>query len=978
MKKGNSISWSSTVLLALGLAVTAVSCQNPLIEQMQQRIVEDVSIYLAGDAPRILSASPGPSSSGIPTSAVISAVFDIDLDPAAVTESSISLTRLSPEAEVEGTLFYDSETRTVSFTPSARLEPDKVYRLAVSTGVKSAKGAALGTEFTTTFTTRYFHDDEIGIDLTYSSSDYQLSSTEPIIFKIAILPLSYPVNDESIIELVEIPVTSPTGTYRITPGAVPGTWSEALLIMTHTLLDDEETERIVKIGAPGNTIEDAEDIFLPNGYGKPLIVYADGTPVPVQTEGDDTGFPVAELDGPAFYVVAEDYRLSVGNEYTVVYTDGSNVLPDDFENIDILGSSFYHTMEQGTFEARRNLHSSNDIDFIKFTPSRTDVYEVRIGQGPNIKIDLTSMAGNVLATGTGNGSWTLNPGGTSLTAGTSYYLRINSPTNRLGEYHIGFFLANAQEDAAEPDSDIANATPLPLGRANKLTHTFHEDSSMDNDWFALELESGRTYVVELEEDPSYFGYGAQSRGLTVDFRLEWSNGSSTGIYYPLVVGGNTLFIDDPDKWWGGSGWPEGSDGAGTFYLQVANSTPLAGNQRPTMQYTILLTWGPDSADSIDHPNMDGDQFDQFNEHGPSGVDGTGISIQYAAQGDQGTRRTIYSVLPTEAPQADADWFTIQTRNNLNHYLIRTEPEPGSEGIIVEFEVYGAKPGSASNLVPDLATGPKASGQYWSGAQDEPVRGAKIYPGALSGAYTAYPTTLQRTFFIKVWRSTVSPANPLTGAYRLFFKAGADNEDNQIPDIFTTVGGIQYRLDETPWIGQPNSTDFSTRNKLADRNDWSGSSTPMLFNSIYAMNYDHGTGKPLEGMNPFPDHDYLWVEVPAGRTSVDLSIIASFEHHPGPGMPIKATVRKAPNLGATTALLTIQARDSNANKVVTENELVYVGAYNSRSYFLTNDDHQIYQNITVTGGDVLFIRIERDDANAGVGDPQTAEYSIRFF
>jgi hypothetical protein len=978
MQKGSAVSRAASVVLTLGVFITAVSCENPLVEQMQQRIAEDVTVYLAGDAPRVLNVTPVPNASDIPTSAVISAVFDMDLDPATITGSTVTLTRLSPEASIEGTLAYNTATRTASFTPTTRLAPDKSYRLTVTTGLKSAKGAAFGTSFSTTFTTRYFHDDEIGVDLTYSSSDYQLNSAEPILFQVVGLPLRYMFEEEDFITLSSMPVISPTGKYRITPSNMPGTWSEALIVMTHTMLESVETQRLIKIGVPGNSIEEAEDVFLRNAYNRPLIVYADGTPVPVQTTGEDAGLPVAELDGPAFHAINEDYVLTAGNEYTVVYTDGSTVLPDDFENIDILGSTFYHTIGQGVFETRRNLHSSNDVDFIKFTPARTDRYEIRLDPSPNLRVDLNTMGGSILASGTGSGSWTVNPGGTLLTGGTSYYLRINSPTSRLGEYHIGYFLANAQADAAEPNNGIASATSLTLGRANQQTHTFHEDSSSDSDWFALELESGKTYVVEVKEDPSYFGYGVQNRGLKADFRLEWSDGSSTAIYYPLVVGGNTLFIDDPDKWWGGSGWPAGSDGSGTFYLQVANATPIAGEQRPTMQYTILATWGPDVADQIDDPTRpETNEFDLYNEHGPAGAEGTGTSIRYAAQGDQGIRRTIYSVLPSEAPQDDVDWFRIQTRNNLNDYLIWTMPEPGNEGIIVEFVVYKAMLVGDYDLIPDLVSGPGATGQQWSGSQDEPVRGVKIYPGALTDAYTYYPTTLQSTFFVKVRRSTVSNTNPLTGAYRLFFKAGADNEDNQIPDTCTTVGGIQYRLDETPWIGQPNSIDFSTRNKLADRNDWSSGMTPMRLNSIYARNYDHSTGKPLTGVDPYPDHDYLWVEVPAGKTSVTLAIYATYENQPDPGMPIKATVRKAPNISAATALLTIQARDSNSNKVVTEDELVYVGEYTSQSNFLADSGHFISQSITVAGGDVLFVRVERDNVNAGAGDPVTAEYSIRF-
>lgn len=149
MEKGRAVSWSARIVLTLGLFSTAVSCDNPLIEQIQQRIVEDVTIYLAGDAPRMLSTSPGPNASEIPTSAVISAVFDLDLDPATINESTVTLTRLSPEAPVQGVPRYHAATRTASFTPATSLQPDTNYRLTLSTGLRSAKGAALGSVVST-------------------------------------------------------------------------------------------------------------------------------------------------------------------------------------------------------------------------------------------------------------------------------------------------------------------------------------------------------------------------------------------------------------------------------------------------------------------------------------------------------------------------------------------------------------------------------------------------------------------------------------------------------------------------------------------------------------------------------------------------------------------------------------------------------------------------------------------------------------
>jgi len=267
------------LILTLGLFNTAVSCQNPLIEQMQEKIVEDVTIHLAGNAPRILSASAGPSASGISTSAVISAVFDIDLDPATITGSTVSLVGLTPEATVEGTLAYDTATHSANFTPVTRLEPDKNYRLMVTTGVKSAKGAALGSAFSTTFTTRFFHDDEIGLDPSYVSADLVLSNTKPIYLEIYALPLSDPPNhlDSTILDSQKI--TAP-GKYRIPQSLIPGGANKVVLALFHDIngnyepgddgAGDGDSQRIMKTGVPGNMLVDVDSV-INSGPGRWIL-----------------------------------------------------------------------------------------------------------------------------------------------------------------------------------------------------------------------------------------------------------------------------------------------------------------------------------------------------------------------------------------------------------------------------------------------------------------------------------------------------------------------------------------------------------------------------------------------------------------------------------------------------------------------------------------------------------------------------------
>lgn len=947
------------VLMVFAAAFVISACQSPLLEQMQQRIVSDVTAHLAGPAPRVLQAFPADATTGISTSPLITVQFDIELDPTSIGEQAVRLSPKGSQNPLGGSSTYDASTKTLSFSPAERLVPDSLYVYMLDPALKSAQGALVASTTSTEFRTRYFHDDEIGLDLSYVSNDLFLNSASPIYIQAYAIPLPKPPTENDMAILSGMPITRP-GKYRIPQNLLPRASAQIVMFLFHDIdgnyapgadgASDGDSERIVKIGAPGNLVDPEKAI------GEVIL--------------DNSG---------EYFVFSPSVILEIGNGYSVTYSDGSPFVPDGYESQDTPVSNA-RLLTQGITETARNLHALDDIDYFRFTPASTDKYSIRIGATAydlRVEVYATDSAAlnrtPLLASSSGSVERSLTIGNDVLSAGQTYYIRVDSPAAGLGPYSIAYQFVTVAADAAEADNELATAKPLAFGRANQVQRTFHEEASLDFDWFAIHLEGGKTYAVEVKEDTSGIGHSAAARGLKAKFRLEWQDGSSTNISYPLVEDGNTLYIGDPDTWWGVEGWPEGFDGAGIFYLRVQNDTPVKGEQRPTMHYTILLTWGPDAADSVDNPHLSGNQFDQLNEHGPNGIAGSGNAVRYAAQGEQGSRRTIYSVLQTENPTDDADWFRFQTRNNLNDYLIWTMPEPGTDGIIVEFEIYRAV-ADGNDFLPDLSA-PVAEGQKWTGSQDEPARGVSIYPGAIYGAYTEYPTLAQSTFFVKVWRSTDPTNNPATGAYHLYFKAGADWLDDNIPDTIETVGGVGYGLDETPWIGQPNSTDLTERNKLADRDDWTGSGTPMLYRSIFARNYEKGSAKPLPGVEPGPDHDWLWAEVPAGITAVYLTLIASHEN--ASGLPIKASIYKAPNTGAPDALTTIRARDSNTDDVITQAELVYVNEYNSQALYIDQNSHVIYQSIAVSGGDVLFVRIERDDANALPGDPLTGEYSIRF-
>jgi len=957
MKRDNS-AWRHLIPTSVGvLSFLVAGCANPLIERMHERISGDVSVFISGPAPSVSRALPETAPESVPTSTGISVTFDMDIDETTLVSDSFKVLRLPDLTPVSGIIAYDATARSAAFTPATRLDVATTYRIVVGSAIKSAKGAKLARDYTIEFTTRYFHDDEIGIELNYSSGDLVLNTNAPIYFQVYSVPLPYPVTSANVAVLSEMPITS-SGKYRIPRNSIPQGTSKALVMMFHDNnnnyqpgddgAETGDSERVIKLDVAGKTIDtdNADDLVTGN---------ADG-----------------------FYTLNEQYIVDIGTGYAITYADGSPVDPDAFETADTTGT--FRQLTQGVLETARNIHTLNDVDYLRFVPPTTDHYSIEVKEttfelevGVYTSDSDAYTGNNALAGSSGTAERIINTGWYEFTAGTTYYLRIESPTSGLGWYSLSYRLRDVPEDTNESNETPAEATALSFGRTNALEATL---GSNDRDVYAITVTADTRYAIEVTELDNYFGSQLDKRNVQfgISMYTDWDGTNGAGIWqsdiedFYQTANGRLMF--DANR-------VNVTSGSATRWLVIQNLTTTQGNSNvtPGAGYKVLYTWGPDTLDEEYVTSLGGPRSDDVID----GSNAASTEVRYVNTAP--ILRTLYSGTGTVTPGSDVDWFRIQVRNNMTDYLLRTEPASGEDGIIVEFDVYRAT--QTGTIVPDLAAGVNASGQQWSGSQDEPVRGVKIKGYQIYGNVpqftTQYPTIVQSTMFVRVRRSTTSVANPLTGSYRLFFTAGADNEDDQNPDTAITVSSVDYKLDETPWIGKPFgplSSNFEDRNKLADSSGWSGSSTPIRYNTLHRKTYDFSTGKP-DGAALGADFDYLWAEIPAGITNVYLIIIASHESYPGAGMPVQATVRRARKTSPSSALDTIRSVDiSPDNEIVTEAELVYVETYDSHSYFMSNQNHQIFQSIPVLGRDVLFIRVERDSTNALPGDPATTEYSIR--
>ena len=101
-----------------------------------------------GICPIVESTTPVLNALAVPVNNVVTITFNEEMDPATITQSSISLTGTSL---VAGTVSYSGKTAT--FTPTSPLAENTTYTGRVKTTVKDLMGNALQTDYVWAFTT---------------------------------------------------------------------------------------------------------------------------------------------------------------------------------------------------------------------------------------------------------------------------------------------------------------------------------------------------------------------------------------------------------------------------------------------------------------------------------------------------------------------------------------------------------------------------------------------------------------------------------------------------------------------------------------------------------------------------------------------------------------------------------------------------------------------------------------------------------
>ncbi|GAH04081.1 unnamed protein product, partial [marine sediment metagenome] len=121
----------------------------------------DGTIYVAGrekvyaiglpdtTSPTVSGVSPGDGATDVTVDTVVTATFSEAMDSSTITTESFTLAG----SEVSGTVTYNSDTYTATFTPDANLDYNHEYTATLTRAITDAAGNPLAESYTWSFTT---------------------------------------------------------------------------------------------------------------------------------------------------------------------------------------------------------------------------------------------------------------------------------------------------------------------------------------------------------------------------------------------------------------------------------------------------------------------------------------------------------------------------------------------------------------------------------------------------------------------------------------------------------------------------------------------------------------------------------------------------------------------------------------------------------------------------------------------------------
>jgi hypothetical protein len=160
--------------------VTAANVENTSGLAIQTGVNDSISFTIESETfPTVLGTVPANESTGVAPGTTVSMIFSEPMEASTVIDpANFSLVETGDTTEIAGTMSYNPDANTATFTPDNSLGFNTSYTATVTTGVTDAEGSALEADYVFSFTT----SAQIGdfTDAIVANNRIQPGSTDPM------------------------------------------------------------------------------------------------------------------------------------------------------------------------------------------------------------------------------------------------------------------------------------------------------------------------------------------------------------------------------------------------------------------------------------------------------------------------------------------------------------------------------------------------------------------------------------------------------------------------------------------------------------------------------------------------------------------------------------------------------------------------------------------------------------------------------
>ena len=290
----------------------------------------------------------------------------------------------------------------------------------------------------------------------------------------------------------------------------------------------------------------------------PTFTYdGDGNLVEIFSGEDEQAFFTPDEDG-TYYLVVGNFHSSSTGTYTVRVTE----IEDDFPaTVDTTG-----TVEVGG-TATGEIQYETDRDWFAVELLAGETYKVELlggrGKGGTLQDPyirgIHDSDGRIIS---GTTDYASGPHSNSEVLFTpdedgTYYIAAGSYMSGIRDEDVGTYTLQVSIDDFRDDTDTTGTVEVGGSVTGEI------EAQGDEDWFAVTLEAGKTYQIDME--------GSETDGGTLENPFLYTMRDADGNYLRLASGSQNVFTSDQDSGEGlNSRVTFTPDEDGTYYLVAAS------------------------------------------------------------------------------------------------------------------------------------------------------------------------------------------------------------------------------------------------------------------------------------------------------------------------------------------------------------------------------------------------------------------------